>query len=528
MQLRIHVSFAKKLVLLVGLPLVGVVAFGVMTIRGHIEEHRAASQTIAVGDFATIMAEVVHRLKIERGTSAGFLRVQAIDPSVLAERRTGSDQAIADLRDRDAPHPALSEEFAQAKIKIAELPDLRRQVDARTIKPAESTQAYIAVINALLAVTQNLPGTASRADIAQALSGFVTLVNGKEQTGLERLVVNNIMIAGQITPENRMLWDRLRASQDAYLSLTRIFSDPALSKQQDQFFADPAYQAVETLRQRVRNANESVADKAEKINFDFPASEWFATITKHIDNLKRLEDAHAAAVTNQVRVMQKNTRENLIFHIVVMIAVVGLSLIAAIIVIRSIRAPVRAMANALERVRRERDLFTRVSVKGGDELAVMGNSFNALMDDLQGALAGIAEASNRLRTEAGKIDGLGARLVDTASTTSREGLEVSKIAGVVKNSTEDLARSTQRMAQATDGISATAAELGSSTDKAMSAMHQTESVMERLANAGTEIGKSCKPLAALRAKRIYLRSTPQLKPPPQAKPVVDLRWSPTK
>jgi methyl-accepting chemotaxis protein len=489
MRVFSHVSFAKKLAILVGLPLIGMIAYGLLAVRGHLEQDRAATQIIAVGDLATVMAEVVHRLQIERGTSAGFLRGQAIEPSVLAERRTGSDQAIVDLRGRTAPHPQLENPLAQAKEKIAELPALRRQVDARAISPADSTKTYSALINALLAVTQKLPGTAARADIAQALSGFVTLVNGKEQTGLERVAVNNMVIANKATPENLMVWNRLRASQDAYLSLTRVFSDEALIQQQDQFFADQAYQALEALRQRLRTAIDAAPDKATAVNFDIPASEWFATSTKHIDNLKHLEDAHAAAITTKVRDIQNKTRADLIFNIMAMLAVAAVSIIVAIIVIRSIRAPVRGMADALERVRRDRDLTTRVTVSGADELTSMGRSFNALMDDLQIALAGIAQASTQLRAAAAKIDGLGSRLVDAASTTSREGRAVSDVAVVVKSSTEDLARSTQRMAQATDGIATTATELGASTDKAMSAMHQTESVMERLANAGTEIGK---------------------------------------
>jgi methyl-accepting chemotaxis protein len=485
MQFFNHVSFAKKLGLLVGLPLIGVAVFGAVVIRGHFEEDRAAAQTIEVSGLATIMAEVVHRLQIERASSVAFLRGHVENASVLNERRRLSDEAISDLASRVAPHSALSETLDKAKKDLAGLPQLRSQVDARSLPPLGGAIAYIAVVNSLLAVTENFPVTASRADTARALSGFVTLVNGKEQTALERSIINNLLITNNLTPDQVTLWSRLRASQDSYLSLTRVFCDPALAKQQEQIYADPAYLAVEALRQRLRTAIESGSVK----DFGIPHTEWFATITRHLDNMKKLEDAHAASVAARAKAVLDQTHSELYFDLASMIGIVALSIIAALSMVGSIRAPVRRIAEALERVRRDRDLTTRVPVNGVDELASMGSSFNALMDDLQGALAGIAEASTQLRASAKNIDGLGARLVEAASTTTREGHAVSEVATVVKNSTENLAKSTERMAQATEGIAATANDLGTSTDQANAAMQRTESVMERLAAAGTEIGK---------------------------------------
>jgi len=148
-------STRSQLLVMLSLPLLALVAYATITVWGAMRELRSVHLSTAAVEAAIASSQLIHEQQKERGLSSGFLasRGEQFRPE-LASQRELTNRRLDDLRSvarRLSETPLLAETLLKplelAIDKASALSDFRPQVDAQSVKPAESFARYTAAIS---------------------------------------------------------------------------------------------------------------------------------------------------------------------------------------------------------------------------------------------------------------------------------------------------------------------------------------------------------------------------------------------
>ncbi|HAY08347.1 MAG TPA: chemotaxis protein, partial [Thauera sp.] len=146
-------SIASRLGLIVALPLIVIIVLAVMLGQSALERSRSAETTAQLSGLSAAVSELVHRLQIERGSTAGFISSSGSQMrDVLPGFQRDTDTALAQFRSRHqqtitADTPTAQKQVADVESQLAQLADIRRQAQQLSIAIGESTRYYTATID---------------------------------------------------------------------------------------------------------------------------------------------------------------------------------------------------------------------------------------------------------------------------------------------------------------------------------------------------------------------------------------------
>jgi hypothetical protein len=296
-------SLTAKLTLLLVLPLAGVSLFGLRLAWEKFGAARAYGRLRASNAVLNQMGNAVHELQRERGRSATFVSSKGAKfAAELPAQRQATDQALARLRDQLSNFDAtgFGSDVVTARDKavaaLAELPAKRTAIQAFGLSAAESTNYFTQTIAALLDVLAATAHHVDDAKIARSLAGYVSFLQAKENTGIERAVLANVFNADKFTGDMHERFSKAVAAQEVYLREFATFD----TVNWPQYLQTVRGSTVDAVAQMRRTAIE----KSTTGGFGIDAAVWFDAITAKIDLMKQVEDhladaAHAEALRIQ-------------------------------------------------------------------------------------------------------------------------------------------------------------------------------------------------------------------------------------
>lgn len=270
-------------------------SFLVAATRCEITELRQLTLTSALVD-AT--GRMVHELQRERGLSnlwlgaggEGFAqqRVAQVARSAQAEAAL---RACFERLDTAPTHlgngARLFSRIAWALQGLGALPALRELVATRALTPELSTEAFIRLIAALLAVAFEAADIAPDPAISRLLAARFHFMQGKEFAGQERAVGAAQFAAGRAQAPALQRLLHLVESQERCFQVFLDGAGEALAPAWSRLCADPAAADLERLRRVLAEAGDTRA-------LDTRLSQaWFDTCTRRIDALREVEETLA-------------------------------------------------------------------------------------------------------------------------------------------------------------------------------------------------------------------------------------------
>ena len=221
-------TLTSRLVLLLTLPLLGVTTFGIFGAWEKWQNTREYARLRASNAVLGQIGELVHELQKERGRSAVFVGSKGAKfAAELPVQQQATDATHARLRELLATFDArvFGAEFAglfkRALAAIDELPAKRDTIRALRLTAPESTTYFTSTITALLDVIVDLSHHVSDAEIANGISSYVSFIQAKEQTGIERAVLSGVFTADKFAGESYQRFSTALAAQQTYL---RVFA----------------------------------------------------------------------------------------------------------------------------------------------------------------------------------------------------------------------------------------------------------------------------------------------------------------
>jgi methyl-accepting chemotaxis protein len=436
-------TFATKLALVLCLPLAAVAAFG---LRSSWEKWRIYRDYVRLEQNSGVLQQIgrtVHELQRERGRSAGFIGSKGIAfAEELRAQRSGTDAQLRTLDtllttfDAGRFGAAFTGKLKSGVSALGQLQATRQAVSALQLSGSESAAYYTGTIAKLLDVVIAMSHLSRDAEIANGISCYVNFLQGKEQAGIERATLTAVFTADAFTPETYRRFSAVSAAQAAYFRVFESFAEEAQREFLATRLASPAIATVEQMRERAMAG-------AATGKFGIAASEWFDASTARIDLLKQVEDRLANDYAAAADAIRQNAQREFVLLTIVTVLVIGLTLAASGLIVRSLTRRLRMIADRLAEGSAEvSSAATQVSdasqssANGASEQAAALEETAASLEEIASMTRRNSEAAQEARTVSQSthaVAGVGASDMDDLQQAMKAIRQsASDVAGVLK------------------------------------------------------------------------------------------------
>lgn len=242
------------------------------------------------------------------------------------------------------------------------------------------------------------------------------------------------------------------------------------------------------------NTNEQI----EKIGYSMmiPGTDWMLGTGVYIDDIDTVVEDYRATVTEQM--IEKS-------YAILLIALLLAAITTVVILITAQRmvAPIKNMADNLNDIAKgEGDLTKRLTVKGEDEIAQLGQSFNLFVDKLQTIIGDVANATAKVKTAANAIhdqtkvmssqlishnnetDQVVTAITEMSATASEVAQNTTQVAEATHAATGDVANAQRCVDASLEEISALMAQINNAAGSIQSLSEQSKKINNVLSVIG--------------------------------------------
>ena len=242
------------------------------------------------------------------------------------------------------------------------------------------------------------------------------------------------------------------------------------------------------------NTNEQI----EKIGYSMmiPGTDWMLGTGAYIDDIDAVVEDYRATVTEQM--IDKS-------YAILLIALLLAAMTAVVILATAQRmvAPIKNMADNLNDIAKgEGDLTKRLTVKGEDEIAQLGQSFNLFVDKLQTIIGDVANATAKVKTAANAIhdqtkvmssqlishnnetDQVVTAITEMSATASEVAQNTTQVAEATHAATGDVANAQRCVDASLEEISALMAQINNAAGSIQSLSEQSKKINNVLSVIG--------------------------------------------
>ena len=256
----------------------------------HYRDRASLLRIRDLGRMVASTAALIHELQRERGLTSGSLAGggRKFDRDLEPQTRKTDDALGLALGHWETLPPgsrsaALETAVGDARLQLEDLKTLRTDVQARSITAASATHRFASLIDRLLVVIAEAPGTSTHPQVTLALISLFNFVLAKEYTGQERALGSAVCAQGTFEP---FQFDRLEMLDHQRTEAFEIFGQHATAAQQ-QGWQNLAQSQVFLVWDNLRK--DLVRAGTDERTQPPPAESWFDNSTALIDALRVFE-----------------------------------------------------------------------------------------------------------------------------------------------------------------------------------------------------------------------------------------------
>ncbi|MGL5046026.1 MAG: methyl-accepting chemotaxis protein [Shewanella sp.] len=224
------------------------------------------------------------------------------------------------------------------------------------------------------------------------------------------------------------------------------------------------------------NTNEQV----EKLSYGMmiPGTDWMLGTGVYIDDIEAVVEGSREAI-------MKADAENSFIMLLIELSITGITGFIVLVVAQRIVAPIKNMADTLNDIAKgEGDLTKRLAVKGEDEIAQLGLSFNLFVDKLQHIIGDVATATAKVKTAANAIHTQTKVMSSQLVSHNNETDQVVTAITEMSSTAHEVAKNTTQVAEATHAATGDVANAQRCVD---ASLEEIASLMSQINNAAVSI-----------------------------------------
>jgi len=389
-------SFKRKILLLLALPIIGLLWFSLNTVSYNIKTTQETSTITSLTKLSIIYSELVHELQKERGMTAGFIGSKGLKfTTKLIEQRKNTDLKLQKRNIYLANNVLALNTLEQLNSKInralQQIQLIRQQVDKQTITISNALKYYTQLNAQLLSIAPLNAKISSDSTITKETIAYYNFLQGKERAGIERAVLSNTFASDQFAPGMMIKFISLVTEQGTYFDNFTRFANQENTIFFRSALNSPAVREVIKLR--------AIAE-SKTSGFAVDAEYWFAQSTNRIGQLKKIETELGKSLLS-LSIAKENASSTLMWlNILATSVLTFLAFMVSYIIIRELNSRVEELTFVMAQVRDNNDLTSQATLLGNSELGKISAALNSTLKKFATAMNEISTSSITLASAA--------------------------------------------------------------------------------------------------------------------------------
>ncbi|MFJ9031146.1 nitrate- and nitrite sensing domain-containing protein [Streptomyces sp. NPDC102274] len=359
---------STRLVALLTLPVVAATTLGGLRINESLSDMQQLDHMQLLTKMTKEATSLAAALQLERDESAGPLN-NGVNPKdfKVQDRRTSTDRAkrafldaTVDIgnTDGDQALESIRSNVNQIATQVNKINEIRK--DAYTSDAQSLTvDAYSGLIDSLLSLSQDMAQATSNPDMIKRTRALAAFSSAKEYASIQRAIIAAALPAdpktkGKLT-ENDRLYGLAAATKEknALTSFSRLYE--SMGGDAEELMAplngqgNPEIQASEKYADRVLGTTDGLQTQANRSYLD-----WTDQASTRIDAMKTIEATLLGEMEGKARELRTSSQQDAIINAAVILLVLGVSLVGAFVVARSMIRSLRRLQDTATRVAQDR------------------------------------------------------------------------------------------------------------------------------------------------------------------------------
>ena len=355
-------------------------------VSSAVESKTSLATVRVLNDFSVRLSRFIHETQKERGASAGFLGSKGTKfVTKLPAQRLLTDQKLKELNDfvNSSNQDDFSQELKAAwklvKNASEKIPSIRRQVDEQSISVKGSVKFYTGMNSDILNLVALTAKSSESPELVKSLGAYTNFLKSKERAGIERAVMSATFAADIFKPGMFVKFITLMSEQKSFADSFLALANDDMKALYAKSMRDPSVLAVDKLR-------EIALEKSGTGDFGVDPEVWFATITKKINVLKKIDDRISEINGNTIDRINKEINTDVTLNLLLNLFFALVLLIILYIVQKGINKSVHTSHSQIQEICKTKDLTKRLSVINKDELSEISEVVNEMIKTFEETL----------------------------------------------------------------------------------------------------------------------------------------------
>ena len=472
-------KISQKLVILTAIPLIAFFIVSLVFIKNNIDESNIVSDMANNTKLLMAVSDLIHELQRERGRTSIYLSGGSRED--MEGQRKSTDSKIPSVTS------ALNTSTISSQIKtntaeaISEIEKVRSTANQKG--PAKDVvDTYGKIISAFMSTETTIANSKTTRGFGKALTTIIILETAKENAGKLRATVSGVLTADK--PFDEELFTRLitfKANIDANLdSKAIVLSSTAKTLLEDSRKSE-AWAGVN----KVFNV---VLTKSKDGEFGISGKDFFATITKVIDDMYSVRNKEVESIVNNLSIIQDEIASTLLKVYFSLGLILLLALISAFFLARSIAAPINHIISYSKDVA-SGNLNATLVERFSHDLGVLQASLEAMVENLKSKILE-AERNSSIASEQTEKALLAMKEADVA----RQKAESAKAEGMLQ-AAHQLEGVVEIVSSASEQLSAQIEQSSRGADEQSGRVRETATAMEEMNATVLEVARNAQQAA---------------------------------
>ncbi|MBO1335879.1 nitrate- and nitrite sensing domain-containing protein [Streptomyces sp. VRA16 Mangrove soil] len=358
---------STRLVSLLALPVVAATSLGALRIAESLDDIQQLDNMKLLTEMTKQATELASALQTERDQSAGPL---ANDPKAASTNydvktaRKETDRARTAFLDAtysvegddESSLKGVREHVVQIARQLIDLKDIRSDAYAKGAPTSQTVEAYSRIIENLLSLSTDMAQATSSPEMIDRTRSLAAFSSAKEYASQQRAIIaaalpENSKTFGSLTDTDRLYGEAAFEDQDNALdSFRNVYGTvPAEELLKPLTDNNATIKAADNYADRVFKRTDGIRTQDKRSYKD-----WYDADTQRITQMTTIETTLLNEMEQQARELRSASERQAIINGALILLVLGVSLVGAFVVARSMIRSLRRLQDTATKVAQER------------------------------------------------------------------------------------------------------------------------------------------------------------------------------
>ncbi|WP_308290572.1 nitrate- and nitrite sensing domain-containing protein [Streptomyces marispadix] len=352
---------STRLVSLLALPVVAATTLGALRIQDSLGNVDQLDNMKLLTEMTEQATELASALQEERDRSAGPLTAtgDSKDDTVVGPREKTDQsfqafkEATADIDGSDRSMAGVQSTVLDITRQLTAIKNIRERAYDNPSSVSQTVNSYNQLIDSLLSLSQDMAQATNNSEMIQSTRALASFSTAKEYASIQRAIISAGLArkgGPELSESDRLYAKTAAESESASLgSFNQIYGEErasALTKPLDGGVVNITL--ADKYRDRVLNNPDGI--KSE--NRSYP--DWYDQDRSKIDEMGKIESTLLSQMEQQARELRSDAQREAFINGAVILLVLGISLVGAFVVARSMVRSLRRLQDTAQDVARKR------------------------------------------------------------------------------------------------------------------------------------------------------------------------------